>query len=365
MSDQAYQNLAHRLNTLPNGFPPTDDGVELQLLALLFSPPEAELTSKLRITLETSREIAARLDRDFAETKSMLKNLLRKGLIRAGRATGGFGYGILAFAVGIYEHQASRIDAKFARLFESYYLTAYGEMLSIEPALHRVIPVNETVRNDLQVLPYENATSFVENANAWGVVDCLCRKQKALVGDPCDHPLDVCMIFHQHPGAFDDSTTVHAQTKAESLDTLKRAADAGLVHSVSNSQSGDTHFASYICNCCTCSCGILRGMADLGLANVVARSAFVNQVEPDDCNLCEDCIEFCQFDALSTDSTDLYIQINESHCVGCGVCVPACPDHALTLVRRPEDQIKPIPATHEDWLDDRAVARGIDINQIL
>ncbi|MBE9523483.1 MAG: hypothetical protein IMY76_00185, partial [Chloroflexi bacterium] len=254
MTAQAYQELAHRLDTLPNGYPPTEDGVELRLLALIFTSEEAELTSKLRLTLETPREVAARLDRDSGETKSMLKGLFRKRLIRGGRAEGGWGYGLLPFVVGIYEYQIRRIDAELAELFESYYMSSFGGMLAVEPAVHRVIPINETVSNDMEVHSYESATSFVENAQAWGVVDCICRKQKALVGDPCDHPLDVCMIFHQHPGAFDNSSVIRAQTKEESLATLKRAADAGLVHSVSNSQSGDTHFHSYICNCCTCSC---------------------------------------------------------------------------------------------------------------
>ena len=365
MTAQSYRELAHRLDTLPNGYPSTEDGVELRLLALIFTPEEAELTSKLRLTLETPGEVAARLDRNPGETKSMLKVLFRKRLIRAGRADGGLGYGLMPFAVGIYEYQIGRMDVEMAQVFEAYYMNAYGKMLAIEPAIHRVIPVGETVHNDMEVHSYESATSFVENAQAWGVVDCICRKQKALVGDPCDHPLDVCMIFHHHPSAFDNSSVIRAQTKEESLATLKRAADAGLVHSVSNSQSGDTHFHSYICNCCTCSCGILRGMADLGIANVVARSAFVNVVEPDDCNLCESCIEFCQFDALSLEPADAYIQINETRCVGCGVCIPACPDDALTLVRRPEDQIMPVPETHEDWLNERARARGIDINQVL
>ncbi len=365
MTQQAYRDLAHRLDTLPNGYPPTEDGVELQLLALLFTPEEADLASKLRLTLETSKDIAGRLDRDQRATKSMLKTMLKKGLISAGRIEAGLGFGLLPFVVGIYEYQVGRMDAELAAVFESYYMSAFGQMLAVEPALHRVIPVNETVRNDMQVHPYESASTLIENAKAWGVVDCICREQKSLIGDPCDHPLDVCMIFNQHPGAFDNSTVIRAQTKAQSLATLKRAADAGLVHAVSNSQGGDTQFHSYICNCCTCSCGILRGMADLGIANVVARSAFVNQVEPDDCNLCEDCIEFCQFDALSLTPADPYIQINATRCVGCGVCVPACPDSALTLVRRPEGEIMPVPTTHEDWLGARADARGIDINQVL
>jgi len=365
MTENAYRELAQRLDTLPNGFPPTDDGTELHLLSLLYSPEEAALTANLRMTLETSKEVAARLNRDHSEIKPMLKELAGKGLIRAGRAEHGFGFGLLPFVVGIYEYQLGRMDAELAESFEAYYQQAFGEMLAIEPSVHRVIPVNETVRNDMEVRPFESATTIIENAQAWGVVDCICRVQKTLIGDPCEHPVDVCMIFSQRPGVFDDSTGVQAQTKEESLATLKRAADAGLVHSVSNSQEEDTFFATYICNCCTCSCGILRGMADLGIANVVARSAFVNVVEDEACNICEICIEYCQFDALSLEPSDVYIQINEARCTGCGVCVPNCPDEALTLIRRPEEDIMPIPVTHDDWLQERANARGIDLSKVL
>jgi ferredoxin len=365
MTEQVYRQLADRLNALPNGFPSTEDGAELRILEKLFSPEEAELASNLRMTLETPREIATRLSRERRAIKPLLKAMTRKGLIRAGRGDNGFGFGLLPFVVGIYEMQAGNIDTEFASLFESYYQQSYKKMLRVEPSFHRVVPIEETIRNDMEVHPYESATAIVENAQSWGVVDCICRVQKKLIGDPCAHPIDVCMVFNQKPGVFDHSPDVRALTKEEAINTLKRAAEAGLVHSVSNSQSGDTHFSTYICNCCTCSCGILRGMADLGVANVVARSAFVNTVDPEVCVGCESCIAYCQFDALSLEPSDPYIQISETRCVGCGVCVPVCPDRALTLIRRPEDEILPIPETHENWLQERADARGIDIIEIL
>ena len=60
MDDTPYRELAARLDELPNGFPPTDDGAELRLLAKLFTPEEAALAAQLRLTLETPAEIAAR-----------------------------------------------------------------------------------------------------------------------------------------------------------------------------------------------------------------------------------------------------------------------------------------------------------------
>jgi hypothetical protein len=60
LSDSPYQRLAARLDELPNGFPPTDDGGEPRLLAKLFMPDEAARAAQLRLTLETPVEIAAR-----------------------------------------------------------------------------------------------------------------------------------------------------------------------------------------------------------------------------------------------------------------------------------------------------------------
>jgi heterodisulfide reductase subunit A-like polyferredoxin len=104
-------------------------------------------------------------------------------------------------------------------------------------------------------------------------------------------------------------------------------------------------------------------MADLGVANVVAHSPFVNQVDEELCVSCEICIASCQFDALAL--VDCSIQVNRVRCVGCGVCVPICEEGALGLIRRPEGEIPSIPPTQFDWQKERALARGQELNKIL
>lgn len=104
-------------------------------------------------------------------------------------------------------------------------------------------------------------------------------------------------------------------------------------------------------------------MADMGIANVVARSAFVNKVDEELCMACETCVDYCQFDALHLDHA--LMQVDTIRCVGCGVCVPACPEAALALVRRPESEILVVPESEDAWLEERAMARGIDINRVL
>jgi len=352
MPPEPYKLLAERLDALPNGFPPTPDGSELRLLARLFTVEEALLASQLSSTPEVPAQIAARLGGDAVLVRKQLKEMARRGLISVERAEGGLGYKLMPFVVGIYEMQVDRIDAELARLFEDYFKKTYSRVLGVQPQFQRVIPVNETVRAGIEIHPYESASEIVQSAKAWGVVDCICRKQKALIGEPCSHPLDVCMVLSSTPGAFNGSSTVRALTQQSALATLRRAAEAGLVHSVSNNQRGNW----YICNCCTCSCGILRGIKELGLANAVARSAFVNQVNEELCIACGDCVDACQFGAMTV---VIAAQVNSNKCVGCGVCVISCAQEALELVRRPTDEVQPPPETGDDWLEARASARGI------
>lgn len=358
MENSAYQRLAQRLDELPNGFPPAPDGAELRLLASIYTPEEAELAASLRLTLEIPEQLAERLGGDARELRDRLKSMAKRGLINAGRAEGGVGYGLLPFVVGVYEMQVARLDEEMARRFEEYYHQAFGTVLAVQPAVHRVIPVGQSLKVGTEIQPYESATEIVRGAQAWGVLDCICRKQKALIGDPCSHPLDVCMAFSQRPGAFDHSSVVRALTMEEALHTLDRAAKAGLVHSVNNSQQD----IGYICNCCTCACGILRGIAELGILNAVASSAFINTVDEDLCVACGDCLEGCQFNALHLDTV---MTVDALRCVGCGVCVPLCPEEALFLVRRSGEEALPPPMDEGEWRQVRAAARGRPLEDVL
>ncbi len=359
MNEEVYRRLAERLDQLAHGFPATEEGVELRLLAWLCSPEEAALAAELRLTLETPAEIAARLGGNPESLRSQLKEMARRGLIKAGRAaTGrGLGYGLLPFVVGIYEYQFNTIDAEMAQLFESYYQKAFGRMLTLRPFVHRVIPVQEALTSPLEVRPFESAADIVNNSLSWGVVDCLCRQQQALIGNPCNHPLDVCMVLSPVADAFHPLSGIRLLTREQALATLRRAAEAGLVHSVSNNQEG----LWYICNCCACACGVLRGMAELGVANVIARSAFVNQVDEAVCVGCGLCLDRCQFGALQLQDR---VQVDPVRCVGCGVCALACPEGALVLVRRPDHEIEIPPLTEAAWQEQRAAARGIDLERV-
>ncbi len=360
MTEDIYRKLAQRLDAIPNGFPATESGVELRLLAKLFTPEEAALASVMRLTREPAADIAARAGVDPDEAYHTLKEMARKELIRFKRDKGQLTFGLMPFVVGLYEEQLPRMDAELAALFEQYLQeTRGGSIVRDAPAVHRVIPVGEAIPVELEVFPYERATELLENAKSWGVRDCICRVQQRLIGKGCDRPVENCLVFAPVEGAFDHSEVDRAITKEEALKILHEAEEAGLVHSSGNYRDGH----SYICNCCTCCCGILRSVAEFGAPATTIRSDFHSVVDEALCIGCGDCLERCQFGALSV--PDDVCVVDYSRCVGCGLCATVCPTGAMHLERRPEGEVPPPPADIKEWMVQRAEQRGLSILEIL
>ena len=348
-----YRALADHLDSFPQGFPATMSGKELELLAYLFTPDEAQFALNLNQFFQPLPEIATAAGLDIADCQGWMKSMVAKGLLNMRRGTSGIEINLPPFIVGFYENQVFRIDETFAQLFEDYYREVQSEMLSVQPQFHRVIPVHESINTEIEILPEEDVTVILSSKQAWAVMDCICRKQQALLDQPCDHPLKVCLAMSNTPGAFDRVPQMDALDLASALEVLDMAAQSGLVHTISNRKSD----ISYVCNCCTCGCGLLRGIAEAHMANVVARSSYFAVVDEDLCIGCGECEMGCQFDAITMDA---YAIIDRVACVGCGVCARVCPETAISLVRRDPEEIKPIPESTDEWLTQRRQARGMN-----
>lgn len=346
-----YRKLQERLDEIPNGFPKTESGVELKLLAKLFSPEEAALAASMSLVPETILTIADAGSMAESEAKNMLMGMAKKGLIDMKREPGvGFVFHLIPFVVGFYEKQNARIDKEFAELFELYYKEAFHKAMIIEPSVHRIIPVEKTIPVNIDVMPYEKASTYMDEARSFGVLNCICRVQQKLVGKGCDHSLENCLTFSKRPGVFENTENIRAISKEEALAILEEANREGLVHSTNNARED----VSYICNCCTCSCGVLRGIAEYGSLNSVARSDFFARVDADLCTACEDCLERCQFGALSM--VDDVCSVDRNFCFGCGLCISVCPSEAITLEQKKEGELVPPPKDDEAWRLMRAKA---------
>lgn len=359
MTNDVYRRLAKRVDEIPNGFPATESGVELKLLAKMFTPDEARLAGVMKLRPENALAIADRAGVDEKVALDHLNAMARKGLISVARKDDGPAFSLRPFIVGFYEEWLPRMDEEFASLFEQYYLETRAGILSPGPSVHRVIPVDTAIPFEVEIFPYESAGALLENAKSWGVRDCICRVQKAMIGQPCDHPIENCIIFAPVENAFEQSEDIRSLTKEEAFAVLREAEEAGLVHSSGNYRTGNM----YICNCCTCSCGIMRGIAEFGIRTAMAHSAFHAVVDAEECVGCGKCLARCQFGALSL--VDGTAHVDPDRCAGCGLCVTTCAVQALRLERTPDDATERPPGTILRWMKNKADARGISMDTII
>jgi hypothetical protein len=186
--NEHYKLLATELDRIPNGFPRTKSGVELQLLAKLFTPEDVALAATLTMEPKALSVIAEENHLEEAEAKSRLISMVKRGLIDLKREEGrGFVFHLIPFVVGFYERQNAKIDKEFAELFEQYYQEAFHQTMLAQPSVHRIIPLEKTIPVNIDVMPYEKASTYLDQAKSWGVLNCICRVQKRLIGQGCKH----------------------------------------------------------------------------------------------------------------------------------------------------------------------------------
>jgi electron transport complex protein RnfB len=119
------------------------------------------------------------------------------------------------------------------------------------------------------------------------------------------------------------------------------------VHTVSNVMQG----VGYVCNCCGCCCGILRGITDWGIQDSVAYASYYAVIDPNECLDCGTCRERCQVGAIS--EQDMVAVVDQARCIGCGLCVSGCPNHAARLELKPEAERVLPPANFSAWEHER------------
>jgi ferredoxin len=349
MTDKVYERLAEALDRLPNGFPRTPSNVELRVLKKVFSPEEAKIAGQLTGSTESIVEIAQKLGFSVEEAQAKLIKMAKRGLVWYEEEKGKPSFRLAPFVVGIYEAQLETMDHELAHLVEEY--LANGGAIGImkpQPALHRVIPAQKAVKSEL-ILPYDDVKAILLNSKSFGLRDCVCRVQQKHVGHKCEFPLRTCLFFSEY------QRPPHRYTisKEETLAFLDKAEEIGLVHTVSNVMKG----VGYVCNCCGCCCGILRGINDWGIENSVAHANYTATIDPTQCLNCGTCTTRCQVHAI-TEQNDVAV-VNKQKCIGCGLCVTGCPNNAAQLKRKPQSEIINPPENFAKWEHERLLNRGL------
>ncbi|HVP27295.1 MAG TPA: 4Fe-4S binding protein, partial [Candidatus Bathyarchaeia archaeon] len=274
------------------------------------------------------------------KAEQTLTNMAKKGLLWHKQQNGQPTLRLAPFIVGIYESQLETMDHELAHLVEEY-LTNGGAkgIMQPQPALHRVIPAQKAIKTEL-ILPYDDVRNILQNSKTFHLRDCICRVQQDKIGKRrCTFPLRTCLSFsktERPPHPLDI-------TKEEALALLDKTEKIGLVHTVSNIMKD----LGYICNCCGCCCGILRGITDFGIENSVAQANYYAAIDPEKCQNCGTCTKRCQVHAITQKNGKPTINLKK--CIGCGLCATGCPNKAATLKRKPKNQIIPPPTDFETW----------------
>lgn len=350
MSTNVFGKLADALDKLPNGFPRTESNVEVEILKKIFSEEEAFLASQLTGKPEPVGEIAERLGVVPDELKSRLVPMAKRGLVWMSRKKTQTMFRLAPFVVGIYESHLENMDHEFAHLFEEYMENGgVAGIMKPQPAIHRVVPARRAVKSEW-IMPYDDIKVMIENAKSFRARDCICRVQQDLLGKrKCDFPVKMCVTFSpvERPSNPNDIS------KEEAIALLDRAEEIGLVHCVSNTIKD----VFYVCNCCGCCCGILRGITDWGIRESVARANYYAEIDSGTCNSCGVCVERCQVKALEKKNGDVFVR--REMCIGCGLCVTGCPDGAVSLQRWTDAELVEPPEDFEAWEQMRLQKRNL------
>ena len=355
MSEQLFRELQQRLDTYSLGFPATESGIEIKILKHLFSVDDVKMFLTLTPMMEPAAAVAEKMGIPMEDAAGRLEDMAGRGLLFRLQKNGVPRYGAIPFIHGLWEFQIKRLDSEFAQMTEQYMsegldaaMTTSGEFFL------RTIPVGESVDPQYQVASYDDACEILRTRKLIVATDCICRKQKSMIGDNCGKPLEVCFMFGSMGQYYLDHDMGREVTVEEAERLLKTARDAGLVTQPATAQN-----PGGMCNCCGDCCGVLRV---LNMHPKPAEVVFSNHfavVEDDLCTACEACEERCQMDAISVKDDIGVAVVDLDRCIGCGLCVTDCPGEALKLIPKNEEQWRIPPATSMDQMIAMAQKRGL------
>lgn len=332
-----YHQLQKIIDSHPVGAPLCDE--YLEILKILFPPPEVELVVHLNFKLKKAGELAQELGITPEAVVEKMESMANRGVILAKKVDGEHAYALLPNYPGLFEYPVMKgldgeTQKRLAELWNAYYMKAMAaELASAVPPWNRILPAEEAVNPEIEILPYEVASVMMKNAQAIALGSCPCRTLK----QGCDKPRDVCLSFDGVARYLAEREIAKMISFEEAVDVLKRAEEAALVHTASNNRGQ----LVFLCNCCPCCCHLLRLVTEHNYRHALSPSAFEAHVDFETCIGCGICAEDrCPFGALKMNNEDKVLYIQEN-CMGCGLCVSTCPVGAISLVRRAEVNVPP------------------------
>jgi Pyruvate/2-oxoacid:ferredoxin oxidoreductase delta subunit len=319
-SADLYQNLSKKIGTENSTLIP-------KIWRTICSEKEAEILNAMPGTAE---ELAEKFDTSVDEMSGILHELFIKGVVFEVIREGVTRYRMPNHIIQFHDATILWKDApkEMIDLWVQYMDEEFPqipEMLTAInfPPFFRVVPINEGIEAQTQVLPYEDAAKIVEAARNIAVTDCTCR----LIMKKCDKPLNVCLQLDKGADYAIKRGTGRKIDVEEAKQILKTCEEAGLVHTTENKAGVGT----VLCNCCECCCEAIPFLKNPATKGIVAPSRYRAAVDEGLCTSCGACIDICPMEAISMNDDDI-ASVDAELCIGCGLCTNECPVDAIALV---------------------------------
>jgi Pyruvate/2-oxoacid:ferredoxin oxidoreductase delta subunit len=342
--DQVFRKLQKHLNSQAVGFPATRSGVELKILRHIFDPNEAEIASFMSYKFEPIDKIfnkAKHLTESIEDLQQILDSILKKGGIEVKIKDGIRHYCCIPLIVGMYEFQNERLTPEFIKDFQQYTSTnSFGvEFLSTKLPQLRTIPVAKSIQTKHNVSSFDEVSTLVEEAEGpFAIVDCICRKKRAMEGKSCEvtDRKETCLgVGHLAQTAIENGIGREINKK-EAIAIIEQNQKEGLVLQPSNTKK-----AEFICSCCGCCCGILHTHKNLPKPLNFWATNYFAEVDENACIGCGTCEDICQVNAVKVNEKEQFAHVNLDRCLGCGVCVVNCPNDSIFLSKKASEKIPP------------------------
>ncbi len=298
--------LARMIGGLPGMIFKIDENApEYYGIAGVVSDDQADVALALGLRKErTAEEVAARCGRSLEDTRRLLNELAVIGICRIYNSDGIDRFLIQPFAPGVFEEMIGNREQlakhpEIGRAFEEYTRIRIAELAPNLPAGHspmRVIPIESAINADMQKVPFEQVSYYLNKYDVFAVADCSCRASRRILGQGCGHiEKDMCVFMGTAAEYYIRTGRGRKITREEAFDIIRMAEENGLMHQMPTIDGEGE--AAAICNCCSCSCFATR-IAGLYEAYDANASNYKATVDKDKCVACGQCVEYCPTNAL-------------------------------------------------------------------
>ena len=160
-----------------------------------------------------------------------------------------------------------------------------------------VIPVEKAIETENKSVSIEHISHWLKKYDGvYAASPCSCRMSRAKLGEGCgDDPQDWCIAVGDMARYVVETDRGHYITYDEVLEILHKAEENGFVHEITNIDGEEKIIA--ICNCNVNVCNALRTSQLFNTPNL-SRSAYVAEVESENCVACGRCVETCPAGAV-------------------------------------------------------------------